>query len=165
MLQQRHELARLTVGRVCSGDEEDEYEDADNAPMSVVKMQVGLLGSARELQRDLNRMANNLDTSTPQGLHYLLTETVLALRRNPQYAVYGAPLCCFFPRRNLIADLVVSHTATAMSEAASQATALLPGHASADAAVHCLLRRRLLYCCLPSVESARTCGQMPCPLL
>jgi uncharacterized membrane protein len=57
--------------------------------MSVVKVQVGLLGSARELQRDLNRLANTLDTSTPQGLHHLLTETVLALRRNPQYAVYG----------------------------------------------------------------------------
>ena len=58
--------------------------------MSVVKVQVGLLGTARELQRDLNRMANNLDTSTSQGLHYLLQETVLALQRNPQYAVYGA---------------------------------------------------------------------------
>lgn len=59
--------------------------------MSVIKLQVGLLGSARELQRDLNRMGNTLDTSTPQGLHYLLQETVLALRRNPQYAMYGMP--------------------------------------------------------------------------
>lgn len=63
--------------------------DPDNDPMSVIKLQVGLLGSARELQRDLNRMGNTLDTSSPQGLHYLLQETVLALRRNPQYAMYG----------------------------------------------------------------------------
>lgn len=70
----------------------DDYEDAadpDNDPMSVIKLQVGLLGSARELQRDLNRMGNTVDTSTPQGLHYLLQETVLSLRRNPQYAMYG----------------------------------------------------------------------------
>ena len=58
--------------------------------MSVVKMQVGLLGTARDLQQDLNRMANKLDTSTSRGLHYLLQETVLALQRNPQYAAYGA---------------------------------------------------------------------------
>lgn len=70
-------------------DEEDDYIEEGREPMSVVKLQVGLLGSARELQRDLNRMANSLDTSTPRGLHVLLQETVLALRRNPQYAVYG----------------------------------------------------------------------------
>jgi uncharacterized membrane protein len=69
-------------------DFEDE-EDYDNGPMSVVKVQVALLGTARQLQRDLNRMANSVDTSTPRGLHYLLQETVLALRRNPQYAMYG----------------------------------------------------------------------------
>eukprot|EP00892_Ulva_mutabilis_P004561 jgi/Ulvmu1/2477/UM137_0002.1 len=74
------------------GGYDDAYADEDdpeNDPMSVIKLQVGLLGSARELQRDLNRMGNTLDTSTPQGLHYLLQETVLSLRRNPQYAMYG----------------------------------------------------------------------------
>lgn len=63
--------------------------------MSIVKLQVGLMGSARELQKDLNRLGNQVDTSQPSGLHYLLQETVLALRRNPQYALYGAAL---FPR-------------------------------------------------------------------
>jgi uncharacterized membrane protein len=76
-------------GSFAGGDDYDDFEDLDNGPMSVVKLQVGLLGSARELQRDLNRMGNTTDTSTPQGLHYLLQETVLSLRRNPQYAVYG----------------------------------------------------------------------------
>lgn len=73
-------------------DDYDAYDDEEgNEPMSIVKLQVGLMGSARELQRDLNRLGNNVDTSKPEGLHYLLQETVLALRRNPQYALYGAP--------------------------------------------------------------------------
>lgn len=73
----------------CRDDDYEELDDPDNAPMSVVKIQVGLLGTARELQKDLNRMGNSVDTSSPGGLHYLLQETVLALRRNPQYAMYG----------------------------------------------------------------------------
>lgn len=82
----------------CRGGYDDTYADEgdpDSDPMSVIKLQVGLLGSARELQRDLNRMGNTVDTSTPQGLHYLLQETVLSLRRNPQYAMYG--MCSFLP--------------------------------------------------------------------
>ena len=57
--------------------------------ISVVKIQVGLLGTARSLQRDLERIADRADTSTPEGLHYVLEETVLALLRNPEYCVYG----------------------------------------------------------------------------
>mmetsp|Transcript_17981 Transcript_17981/g.46112 ORF Transcript_17981/g.46112 Transcript_17981/m.46112 type:complete len:479 (+) Transcript_17981:164-1600(+) len=56
---------------------------------SVVKLQVGLLGSARELQRDLDALAGRADTSTPGGLSFVLQETVLALLRNPDYCVYG----------------------------------------------------------------------------
>jgi uncharacterized membrane protein len=84
-------------GVLCRSDDYDDGYDIGNEPMSVVKLQVGLMGSARGLQRDLNRMGNSIDTSTPEGLHYLLTETVLALRRNPQYALYGeyyCPLVC-----------------------------------------------------------------------
>lgn len=57
--------------------------------ISVVKIQVGLLGTARALQKDLERIANKADTSSPDGLHYVLEETVLALLRNPEYCVYG----------------------------------------------------------------------------
>ena len=57
--------------------------------ISVVKIQVGLLGTARALQRDLERIADKADTSSPEGLHYVLEETVLALLRNPEYCVYG----------------------------------------------------------------------------
>ncbi len=58
--------------------------------VAVGKLQVALLGSARELQSDLDRIADRADTSTTEGLHYVLQETVLALQRNPDYWVYGA---------------------------------------------------------------------------
>eukprot|EP00271_Cylindrocystis_brebissonii_P014271 TRINITY_DN3557_c0_g1_i1.p1 TRINITY_DN3557_c0_g1~~TRINITY_DN3557_c0_g1_i1.p1 ORF type:complete len:448 (+),score=46.00 TRINITY_DN3557_c0_g1_i1:293-1636(+) len=54
---------------------------------SVVKVQVGLLGLARELQKDLERIADRADTSSSEGLHYVLTETVLTLLRHPDYCV------------------------------------------------------------------------------
>ena len=57
--------------------------------LSVAKVQVGLLSSARELQKDLEGIASRADTSSSRGLHYVLQETVLALMRNPDYCVYG----------------------------------------------------------------------------
>ncbi|KAK3173998.1 hypothetical protein Dsin_032779 [Dipteronia sinensis] len=56
---------------------------------SVIKLQVGLLGMARSLQSDLNRIAEVADTSTPVGLTYILTETTLALLRHPDYCISG----------------------------------------------------------------------------
>mmetsp|Transcript_11433 Transcript_11433/g.41833 ORF Transcript_11433/g.41833 Transcript_11433/m.41833 type:complete len:304 (+) Transcript_11433:80-991(+) len=56
---------------------------------SVIQIQVGLLGLARSLQRELDAIAMKSDTGTPGGLHYVLTETVLALLRHPDYCVYG----------------------------------------------------------------------------
>lgn len=35
--------------------------------------QVGLLGMARTLQKDLDRIANQADTTTAEGLHSVLT--------------------------------------------------------------------------------------------
>lgn len=54
---------------------------------SVLKLQVGLLGMGRSLQRDLNRIAETADTSSSDGLHYVLTETMLALLRHPDYCI------------------------------------------------------------------------------
>ncbi|KAL8114822.1 FLUCTUATING-LIGHT-ACCLIMATION protein 1, chloroplastic-like [Apium graveolens] len=54
---------------------------------SVLKLQVGLLGMARSLQQDLNRIAERADTSTPVGLSYVLTETMLALLRHPDFCI------------------------------------------------------------------------------
>ncbi|RVW27467.1 hypothetical protein CK203_094359 [Vitis vinifera] len=42
-----------------------------------------------ELQRDLNRIAETADTSTTEGLSYILTETTLALLRHPDYCISG----------------------------------------------------------------------------
>ncbi|KAI3518909.1 hypothetical protein L1887_07800 [Cichorium endivia] len=56
---------------------------------SVLKLQVGLLGMGRSLQRDLNRIADLADTSTPEGLSYVLQETTLALLRHPDYCISG----------------------------------------------------------------------------
>ena len=38
----------------------------------MAKVQVGLLGSARSLQRDLERIAKRADTNTSDGLAYVL---------------------------------------------------------------------------------------------
>lgn len=70
------------------GVDEDGYLSS-GSKLSVAKVQVGLLSNARELQRDLERIASRADTSSPRGLHYVLQETVLALMRNPDYCVYG----------------------------------------------------------------------------
>ncbi|KAK6911438.1 Protein of unknown function DUF1517 [Dillenia turbinata] len=56
---------------------------------SVLKLQVGLLGLGKSLQRDLNRIAETADTSTSEGLSYVLTETTLALLRHPDYCISG----------------------------------------------------------------------------
>jgi hypothetical protein len=59
---------------------------------SVLKLQVGLLGMARTLQQDLDRIAQQADTTTEEGLHYVLTETCLALMRHPDYCISGVSL-------------------------------------------------------------------------
>ncbi|XP_057826124.2 uncharacterized protein LOC131037898 isoform X1 [Cryptomeria japonica] len=59
---------------------------------SVLKLQVGLLGMARSLQEELDHIAENADTSTPEGLHLLLTETSLALLRHPDFCISGYSL-------------------------------------------------------------------------
>lgn len=43
----------------------------------------------RSLQRDLNKIADVADTSSSQGLSYVLTETTLALLRHPDYCISG----------------------------------------------------------------------------
>ena len=45
---------------------------AGGGEATVCKLQVGLLGSARGLQKDLEKIADRADTNTPDGLHYVL---------------------------------------------------------------------------------------------
>ena len=56
--------------------------------IAVVKVQIGLLGMARQLQLDLEDIAEKADTSSMEELHYVLEETTLALY-TPEYCVYG----------------------------------------------------------------------------
>ncbi|KAK9062273.1 hypothetical protein SSX86_019459 [Deinandra increscens subsp. villosa] len=52
---------------------------------SVVKLQVGLLGMATSLQKDLNQIAHIADTSTPKGFTYILRETALSVLQHHDY--------------------------------------------------------------------------------
>lgn len=56
------------------GGNDDDYEDemTGGSRIAVARVQVGLLGLARGLQKDLDRVARAADTSTPAGLHYVL---------------------------------------------------------------------------------------------
>lgn len=83
-------ISSFTRARSDGDYDVDEDGQAYDDGVTVAKLQVGLLASARGLKRDLERIAARADTSTPSGLHYVLQETVLSLLRNPEYAVYGA---------------------------------------------------------------------------
>lgn len=72
---------------------ESDYSDgppSSNPPVTVAKLQVGLLANARGLQEDLNRIALEANTGNSEGLVRLLQETTLALLRHPDYWMYGA---------------------------------------------------------------------------
>jgi uncharacterized membrane protein len=74
--------------RVASGgDDELGYS---SPAVSVAKVQVGLLAEARNLQTDLDRIAQRANTDSAAGLTQVLQETTLALLRHPEYWVYGA---------------------------------------------------------------------------
>eukprot|EP00873_Tetraselmis_striata_P023010 jgi/Tetstr1/443274/TSEL_031308.t1 len=84
-------IAVILIGALTGflGGSAEEEEDIMGGPCTVVKLQVGLLGLARDLQNDLDRIAQNSDTDTPEGLQSVLQETTLSLLRNPDYCVYG----------------------------------------------------------------------------
>ncbi|KAI3927737.1 hypothetical protein MKW98_023338 [Papaver atlanticum] len=57
--------------------------------ITVIKLQVGLLGSAKSIQKELDKIAQVADTSTRKGLSYVLQESTLALPRHPNYCILG----------------------------------------------------------------------------
>ncbi|MBE8966578.1 DUF1517 domain-containing protein [Nostocales cyanobacterium LEGE 12452] len=77
-----------TFRRVSSG-ETAEADYSSNSPVSVTRLQVGLLAQARELQNELNHIAETADTNTPEGRAEILQEASLALLRHPEYFVYA----------------------------------------------------------------------------
>ncbi|MEB3336230.1 MAG: DUF1517 domain-containing protein [Leptolyngbyaceae bacterium] len=60
-----------------------------NPSISIARLQVGLLASARSLQTDLDRIAETANTRTPEGLSQVLQETTLSLLRHPEYWAYA----------------------------------------------------------------------------
>ena len=60
-----------------------------DGPVKISQLQVGLLASARDLQRDLRRLAGSADTGRAAGLQALLQETTLAMLRHPDLWVYA----------------------------------------------------------------------------
>jgi len=72
-----------------AGGENNEME-ADNPPVGVAKIQVGLLATARDLKKELDELGLSADTGTPAGRALVLQEATLALLRHPEYWVYGA---------------------------------------------------------------------------
>jgi len=75
--------------RANGGEDLDGDTYSSNSTVSVTKLQVGLLAQARDLQTDLNRIAETADTSSSAGLTQVLQETSLALLRHPEYWVYA----------------------------------------------------------------------------
>ncbi|MBF2066031.1 MAG: DUF1517 domain-containing protein [Calothrix sp. C42_A2020_038] len=78
-----------TFRRFASGGESYEEGNTPNPTVSVTKLQVGLLASARSLQPELNHIAETADTNTDAGRAEVLQEVSLALLRHPEYWVYA----------------------------------------------------------------------------
>ena len=60
-----------------------------NPKVTVSKVQVGLLSDAKDLQKELNELAQRADTGTAAGRAMVLQEATLSLLRHPEYWVYG----------------------------------------------------------------------------
>lgn len=78
-----------TFRRVASGGGEEVTGYSSNPKISVTRLQVGLLAQARELQTELNKLAETADTESSQGRAQVLQEASLALLRHPEYWVYA----------------------------------------------------------------------------
>lgn len=60
-----------------------------NPKVTVAKVQVGLLAQAKDLQKELNDLAQRADTGSASGRSMVLQEATLSLLRHPEYWVYG----------------------------------------------------------------------------
>lgn len=79
----------LQAFRRTGSGEVSEEAYTPNPTVSVTRLQVGLLASARGLQQELNRIAETADTNTSAGRTEVIQEASLALLRHPEYWVYA----------------------------------------------------------------------------
>jgi uncharacterized membrane protein len=66
-----------------------EEEEVSDPQVTVAQVKVGLLASARQLQKEINALALEADTQSPEGLSQLLQEVSLGLMRYSDYWAYG----------------------------------------------------------------------------
>ena len=66
-----------------------EITQSAQQPVTLIQLQIGLLATAKELQKDLRELAASANTSTPSGLQLVLQETTLSLLRQPNLWVYA----------------------------------------------------------------------------
>lgn len=66
-----------------------EEEEVGDPQVTVAQVKVGLLASARQLQKEINALALEADTQSPEGLSQLLQEVSLGLMRYSDYWAYG----------------------------------------------------------------------------
>jgi len=97
-------FAAFLVQSIQSRAVDAEIEDAFDPRVQLTTVKIGMLATAEELKRDLERMGRGADTSTSRGLHSVLQETVLALVRNPDYWVFGSSSGCRTDRMSSIED-------------------------------------------------------------
>ena len=83
-------IANFLVRTFQSARDEYTFERQSNPPVSIARLQIGLLAEAKGLQEDLNRIAQTADTSSSAGLTQVLQETTLSLLRHPEYWAYAA---------------------------------------------------------------------------
>lgn len=72
-----------------AGGDSETLEASSNPTVSVARVQVGLLAEARNLQAELDELAQRADTGSPEGRAQVLQEATLALLRHPEYWVYS----------------------------------------------------------------------------
>ncbi|XP_076892194.1 FLUCTUATING-LIGHT-ACCLIMATION protein 1, chloroplastic-like isoform X1 [Bidens hawaiensis] len=65
------------------------YAHDDRHKTSLLKLQVALSDTARSLQKNLNQIAESVDTSTPKGIGYMLQETTLSMLKHLDYGISG----------------------------------------------------------------------------
>ncbi|MGI8500559.1 MAG: DUF1517 domain-containing protein [Hassallia sp.] len=75
--------------RATGGETTEDTDYSSNSNVSVTRLQVAMLAQARDLQPELNRIAETADTNSPEGRAEILQEASLALLRHPEYWVYA----------------------------------------------------------------------------
>lgn len=66
------------------------YGSVKQSKVNVAKVRVALLASARDIQEDLERLAQDGDTESNEGLTTILQETALSLMRHPDLVAYAS---------------------------------------------------------------------------